>query len=198
MSYRIADLRCAEELEVTDDVIRVWLRGGRTLTVPLRWFPRLSAGTPDERNRWELIESGTSVRWPELDVELAVDDWLADSPPEAGTDWACVGNLKISGHTISVWLQDGRTLTVPLHWFPRLCGGTVEERNNWIAPGWSMISWPDLDEDLTVRGLLAGGWSAERARTLGRWLLARQEGRGIEHWQIVEHHRSDPKPVPLA
>ena len=119
MSYRIADLRRAEELEVTDDVIRVWLRGGRTLTVPLHWFPRLCGGTPDERNNWE-----------------------ADPP--------------------------------------------------------SMIYWPDLDETFTVDGLLGGGWSAERARTLGRWLLARQEGRGIEDWQIVEHHRSDPKPVPLA
>ena len=179
--------------------MRVWLHDGRTLTVPIHWFPRLCDGTPNERNNWEPIESGTSIHWPDLGVELTVAGLLADGPPDGGADYACVDNLEVSDSDICVWLQDGRTLTVPIHWFPRLCDGTPNERNNWEPSGSrSLIRWPDLDEDISVDGLLSGGWSAEGVRTLGRWLLARREGRSVMHYDIVAHQRSVPKALPLA
>ena len=191
--------RQAQRLEATDAVIRVWLVDGRTLTVPMHWFPRLCNGTPVERNNWELTEGDTLIRWPDLGVELTVESLLTNSPPDADADGARVEDMNVSGHTISVWLTDGRTLTVPLHWFPRLCNGTSEERNNWEAwDGRSRMYWPDLDEILTVEGMLAGAWSAEQARSLGKWLLARGEGRGVAGYEIFEHHRSEQKPVPLA
>lgn len=54
-----------------------------------------------------------------------------------------------------VHLQDGRSLTVPLEWFPRLRDATPAQRNNWrlIGPG-TGIHWPDIDEDISVAGLL--------------------------------------------
>ena len=99
-------------------------------------------------------------------------------------------DLQVTRDTIRVWLLDGRTVTVPLDWYPRLCHGTDEERNNWEAPGdGTAIHWPDLDEDVSVGGLISGP-SLERSVTLGRWFLARQEGRGIKGDEIDEWRRS--------
>jgi hypothetical protein len=59
--------------------------------------------------------------------------------------------------TISVNLRDGRVITVPLVWYPRLLDATAPQRNNWkIAGGGYGIHWPDIDEDLSTEGLLRG------------------------------------------
>jgi hypothetical protein len=59
--------------------------------------------------------------------------------------------------TISVNLRDGRVITVPLVWYPRLFDATALQRNNWkISGGGYGIHWPDLDEDLSTEGLLRG------------------------------------------
>jgi hypothetical protein len=57
--------------------------------------------------------------------------------------------------TFVVHLQDGRSLTVPIEWFPRLRDATAEQRSHWrlIGPGIG-IHWPDIDEDISVAGLL--------------------------------------------
>ena len=192
------DHRRADRVDV-GDVLRVWLRDGRTLTVPLHWFPRLADAPTGERNEWRTA-GGSTIWWPGLDLTIAVDDLLADSPPypACGDEYARAADVKVTDRDIGVWLCDGRTLTVPLHWFPRLCDGTPEERNRWEEPGDTMIGWPDLDEHVTVDGLLAGGWSAEQARTLGAWLLARREGRSVIHYDIVHHRKILPDPQPLA
>jgi len=71
-------------------------------------------------------------------------------------------------------LVDGRTIIVPLAWYPRLWHGTLEERQNCELFGdGEYIHWPDLDEDLTVAGMLAGRRSQEGAESLKRWLEAR-------------------------
>ncbi|MGH3147048.1 MAG: DUF2442 domain-containing protein [Rubrobacter sp.] len=58
---------------------------------------------------------------------------------------------------LSVALIDGRTISVPLAWYPRLLNATVAERNNWeISGGGYGIHWPDVDEDLSTEGLLRG------------------------------------------
>jgi hypothetical protein len=80
----------------------------------------------------------------------------------------------ISGESLTVELSDGRALSVPLTWFPRLWHGTAEERGRWRLIGEGRgIHWPDLDEDIDVEGLLQGRASAESQDSLRKWLAAR-------------------------
>ena len=68
-----------------------------------------------------------------------------------------VGDVKFTEDTLSVDLRDGRTIIVPLAWYPRLLNATDEERKNWcVAGGGYGIHWPDIDEDLSTEGLLRG------------------------------------------
>ena len=80
-----------------------------------------------------------------------------------------------SDEALAVDLADGRTITVPLAWFPRLAHGTAAERANWRLIGGGVgIHWPDLDEDISVESLLAGRRSGETQASLRRWLTARK------------------------
>ena len=84
-------------------------------------------------------------------------------------------SVSLSDEALSVDLVDGRTVIVPLLWFPRLWYGSKEERNNFeIFGDGAYLHWPDLDEDLTVAGLLEGKRSAESATSLKKWLAARK------------------------
>src|SRR5438094_4299317 len=75
----------------------------------------------------------------------------------------------------SVDLTDGRTITVPLAWYPRLLWGTPRERNNWRLIGEGEgIHWPDLDEDLSVENLLSGKPSGESQASFRRWVESRK------------------------
>jgi hypothetical protein len=66
-------------------------------------------------------------------------------------------DVLFTDDTISVNLRDGRVITVPLVWYPRLLDATAQQRNNWrIAGGGYGIHWPDIDEDLSTEGLLRG------------------------------------------
>ncbi len=66
-------------------------------------------------------------------------------------------DVQSNEDSISVSLQDGRVITVPLVWYPRLLNSTAEQRKNWkITGGGYGIHWPDLDEDLSTEGLLRG------------------------------------------
>jgi len=68
-----------------------------------------------------------------------------------------VADVKINKDTLSVALRDGRTISVPLAWYPRLLGATAAQRKNWrIAGAGYGIHWPDVDEDLSTEGLLRG------------------------------------------
>ncbi|NQU29064.1 MAG: DUF2442 domain-containing protein [Anaerolineae bacterium] len=73
-----------------------------------------------------------------------------------------------------VTLQDGRTVTAPLAWYPRLVHSTKEERNNWrLIGGGEGIHWESLDEDISVEHLLAGIPSNESQKSLQQWLKSR-------------------------
>ena len=73
-----------------------------------------------------------------------------------------------------VTLQDGRTVTAPLAWYPRLVHSTKEERNNWrLLGGGEGIHWESLDEDISVEHLLAGIPSNESQKSLQQWLKSR-------------------------
>ena len=68
-----------------------------------------------------------------------------------------VTDVKITKKTLKVALRDGRTITVPLAWYPRLFNATATQRKNWrIAGGGYGIHWPDIDEDVSTEGLLRG------------------------------------------
>lgn len=68
-----------------------------------------------------------------------------------------VADVDVSEDTLSVSLMDGRTISVPLAWYPRLLKATKSERGHWqIAGGGYGIHWPDIDEDLSTEGLLRG------------------------------------------
>ena len=79
-----------------------------------------------------------------------------------------VKDVRFTKDALSVDLIDGRTITVPLVWYPRLLHATPEQRANWrIAGGGYGIHWPDVDEDLSTEGLLRGA-PAPRGATLVR------------------------------
>ena len=82
--------------------------------------------------------------------------------------------MVLTAYHLIVELADGRSLTVPLDWYPRLRHGSESERQNWqlLGDGYA-IEWPDLDEHIGVEGLLAGRRSGESEDSLGRWLASR-------------------------
>jgi len=87
---------------------------------------------------------------------------------------ACAQDVTVGEDSLTVDLADGRTIIVPLVWYPRLWYGTPEERHRFeILGDGTLIHWPDLDEDLSVSGLLAGRRSGESQRSLKKWLEKR-------------------------
>jgi len=91
-------------------------------------------------------------------------------------------NVIVSDEALTVELSDGRTLSVPLGWYPRLWHATSEERNRWRLIGSGRgIHWPALDEDVSVEGLLLGRSSGESHESLKNWLQARPSaGRPVD------------------
>lgn len=73
-------------------------------------------------------------------------------------------DVNFDAHSLIVDLMDGRTISAPLAWYPRLASATVEQRGNWkkCAGGYG-IHWPDVDEDLSTEGLLRGAPAAKAA-----------------------------------
>ena len=93
-----------------------------------------------------------------------------------------VQKMQVSDDTLTVDLEDGRSISVPLLWYPRLWYGTSEERNRYeIFGNGTYIHWPDLDEDLTAEGIIAGYRSGESPDSLKKWLECRK-GKG--KWDI--------------
>ena len=83
--------------------------------------------------------------------------------------------IKVSEESLSVDLDDGRTITVHLNWYPRLVHGSQSERENFELIGKGKgIHWPDLDEDISVENLIFGKPSGESQKSFKRWLSSRQ------------------------
>ena len=77
-----------------------------------------------------------------------------------------VADVEVTEDAVSVRLMDGRTISVPLAWYPRLLNATPEQRNNWqIGGGGYGIHWPDVDEDLSTEGMLRGAPSPRKPLT---------------------------------
>ena len=89
--------------------------------------------------------------------------------------------------TLTAELSDGRTISVPLSWYPRLLHATPQERSNWeLIGGGQGIHWPDLDEDISIEGLLAGRKSGEGRSSLKQWLVARERGQKLTQHESRE------------
>jgi len=86
--------------------------------------------------------------------------------------------VKVSSEALAVDLADGRTVVVPLAWYPRLFHGTRQERSRWrLVGGGEGIHWPELDEDISVEGILAGTPSGESQMSFKKWLAGRASKR---------------------
>ena len=85
-------------------------------------------------------------------------------------------NVLLTDDTLSVDLSDGRSISIPIAWFPRLLHCTEQERNNWRLIGKGQgIHWEDIDEDISIEGLLAGKPSGESQESFRKWLATRSE-----------------------
>jgi len=83
-------------------------------------------------------------------------------------------SVIITEDALTVELSDGRTMSVPLAWFPRLLHATSEERDHWRLIGKGEgIHWEDIDEDISIENLLAGKPSGECQASLKKWLQSR-------------------------
>ena len=84
--------------------------------------------------------------------------------------------VSITEENLIVALVDGRSLSIPLAWYPRLQHATLQERQNWeLLGGGYAIAWADLDEHIGVEGLLAGRRSGESQKSFERWLAIRHQ-----------------------
>jgi len=99
---------------------------------------------------------------------------MSSSPIDAKP--ALAQQVTVTDDTLTVDLADGRTVSVPTDWFPRLLNGSAAERNDWRLVGRGEgIHWPELDEDISVESLLAGRASGESQSSLERWLRSRKQ-----------------------
>jgi hypothetical protein len=85
-------------------------------------------------------------------------------------------DIKTTDEALTLELSDGRVLSVPLTWYPRLLNATPQERSNWRLIGKGQgVHWEDLDEDISVENLLTGHHSGESQASLKRWLETRSK-----------------------
>ena len=92
-------------------------------------------------------------------------------------------DVQVTDDTLSVDLEDGRTISVPIGWYPRLAYATPAERSHWQLSGAGYgIHWPELDEDLGAEGLLLGKRSTESPASFARWL---------QRWKLMQPVHAD-------
>src|SRR3989304_2492624 len=91
------------------------------------------------------------------------------------TETAAAQNVRVTDRALVVGVRDGRVVSVPRAWYPRLAEGSRRERRRWelLGPGIG-IHWPDLDEDISVAGLLQGLPSGESPASLEEWRRTRR------------------------
>lgn len=149
--------------------------------------------------RWEELVSRPEFRGHRVKITIVdeqpatvkTDAWLeslrsmasngvritrsADDSRESIYEGVFAVSVHFSEDSLTVRLDDGRSLSVPLAWYPRLLDGIATERANYELIGEGEgIHWPELDEDISVEGLLAGRRSAESAASLANWRQKRQ------------------------
>ena len=87
---------------------------------------------------------------------------------------ATVQQVIITVDSLEIDLSDGRSVSAPMAWYPRLLHATQEERDHWrLIGGGEAIHWPDIDEDISVESVLAGRPSGESQHSLQKWIATR-------------------------
>ena len=100
-----------------------------------------------------------------------------------------VESVKVTGATITVVFNDGRSVSVPTKWYPRLLHATSAERANYEIDGYG-ITWPDVEADFSIRGILLGRKSGESAESLRYWLSHRRKGRKVTVEDYIKSRQS--------
>ena len=91
-------------------------------------------------------------------------------------DTQTVKLVAVTDEFLTVDLMDGRVISAPLTWYPRLLNASQAERANWrLTGGKTGIHWPDLDEDISIRNIILGQPSGESQKSLQRWLKSRTQ-----------------------
>lgn len=110
---------------------------------------------------------------------------------------ALAKSARVTARALVVELRDGRTVSVPLQWYPRLVHGSPRERERWelIGPGVG-IHWPSLDEDISVEGLLDGRPSGESDASFRRWLNSRRRPANTRLQPTKADRRQSPTRAP--
>ncbi len=83
-----SDLRAGEAIQdvrVSEDTLTVDLADGRTISVPLAWYPRLLHATPAQRANWEIVGAGYGIHWPDVDEDLSAEGLLRGAPAPRAT-----------------------------------------------------------------------------------------------------------------
>ncbi len=89
---------------------------------------------------------------------------------------AKIEDVGVDSDFVTFRLNDGRVISFPVTWSPRLLHGTIEERNHWeLIGGGFGVHWPNLDEDISLAGVLLGLQSGESKKSFQRWLQQRKE-----------------------
>lgn len=96
--------------------------------------------------------------------------------------------VRVTDETIDVDLEDGRTISVPTAWYPRLMHATSKERANYEIEAFG-VSWPDVGADFSIRGLLLGRKSGESPESFKFWLDHRGRGKNATLADYVKHKR---------
>jgi hypothetical protein len=97
--------------------------------------------------------------------------------------------VSVTDHLISVKLVDGRVISVPTDWYPRLKHATKEERGNFEIDDYG-VTWPEIEADFSIRGLLLGHRSGENPQCLRFWLQNRKKGRRVTVEEWLKSRRS--------
>lgn len=88
-----------------------------------------------------------------------------------------IESVAVTSDDLITDFEDGRRISLPLAWYPRLLHATSEERSNWRLVGKGEgVHWPELDEDVSAENLILGQPSHESQSSLARWLRSRQSG----------------------
>lgn len=101
-------------------------------------------------------------------------------------------SARVTDETITVDLEDGRTISVPTAWYPRLLHATPRERANYEIDSVGVI-WPDVEADFSIRGILLGRKSGESAESFKFWLDHRKKGRNATFADYMKYRRAQKK-----
>ena len=173
-----ADLIADSSLSVRDVVIRdsrivITFESGCEVAIPLSWSPRLANASGTEREAW-IVEDPTTIHWAQADEDihlatvlgLSEDDVyrrvvdLGPSPEPFRGDLR-VADLTIDENDLSVEFLDGRTLSVPVWWFPTLAASSSGQKAAWlISDDLTTLIWRDPDEHIYLSSLLGVSESA--------------------------------------